>query len=296
MTRRRALGSLFLLVAFLGMGCSAIVSRTTNRLAGSLSDAMLSQRDPGVIRDGAPAYLILLDALVRESPDDPKLLMAAGSLYATYAGTFVDTDDRASVLASAGLDYARRALCLLEPGLCDRWRAPFDEFEATVQRVPPQHVDALYETAAAWATWIQIHRDDWAAVGDKARVEAMIQRVLAIDPTYADGDAELYLGVLSSLLPASLGGKPEEGRRHFERAIELSGGRNLYAKVLFAEHYARTVFDKTLHDRLCSEVAAADPVETDRTLANVLAQQRAKEMLASSDDYFPASDEAATGE
>jgi hypothetical protein len=31
-------------------------------------------------------------------------------------------------------------------------------------------------------------------------------------------------------------------------------------------------------------------------LANVLAQQRAKEMLASSDDYFPASDEAATGE
>src|SRR5213075_2396873 len=31
-----------------------------------------------------------------------------------------------------------------------------------------------------------------------------------------------YLGILDSLRPAALGGKPDEARAHFERAIELS--------------------------------------------------------------------------
>lgn len=296
MWQQKLIAALLLVIVLFGAGCSAIVSRTTNRLAGSLSDAMLNQRDPELVRDGAPAYLILLDALVQENPDDPKLRLAAATLYSTYAGTFVEAQGRASVLSTTGLEHARSALCELERGFCGRWRAPFDEFEATVQAVSPQHVEALYETAAAWATWIQIHRDDWAAVGDKARVEAMIQEVLTIDPAYAQGDAELYLGVLSSLLPASLGGKPEQGRRHFERAIELGDGRNLMAKILFARHYARTVFDKQLHDRLCREVLDADPIEPGRTLANVLAQQQAEAMLASSNDYFPASSEVDEGE
>ena len=301
MMRRNTLTLLVLTIAVLTIGCSAIVSKTTNRLASSLSDAMLNQRDPELIRDGAPSYLILLDALVQESPDDPRLLLAAANLYTTYAGTFVEPasttgPDRASVLATTGLGYARRALCQVEEDICDGWRAPFDEFERTIAAIPEDEVEILYGTAAAWATWIQIHRDDWAAVGDKARVEAMILRVLEIDPAYADGDAELYLGVLSSLLPASLGGKPEQGRIHFERAIRLSQGRNLLGKVLFAQHYARTVFDRELHDRLCREVLDADPVVPGRTLANVLAQRQAEVMLADSDDYFGPADEVLNGE
>ncbi len=57
----------------------------------------------------------------------------------------------------------------------------------------------------------------------------------------------------------------------------MSDGRNLMAKVLLAEDYARLVFDADLHDRLCREVIDADPVVPGLTLANTLAQEKARE-------------------
>ena len=59
---------------------------------------------------------------------------------------------------------------------------------------------------------------------------------------------------------ASLGGKPDEGKGYFDKALELSGGKNQMVRVLYAQFYARLVFDQALHDRLLNEVLVADPV------------------------------------
>ena len=83
-----------------------------------------------------------------------------------------------------------------------------------------------------------------------------------------------------------MGGQPALAREHFEAAIALTGGRNLYAKTLMAEYYARLTFDQALHDRLLSDVLAADPAEPGFTLMNVLAQQRAAALVESGKDYF----------
>jgi hypothetical protein len=147
-------------------------------------------------------------------------------------------------------------------------------------------VEAAFVAAAAWATWIRAHRDDWSAVADKARVDALMRRIVELDPGYRDGSAYMYLGALECLLPAAMGGRPEEGRRHFETAIDLSGGRNLMAKVLLASEYARMTFDRELHDRLCREVVEADPETPGFTLANAIAQEDARRLLADSQDYF----------
>ena len=58
------------------------------------------------------------------------------------------------------------------------------------------------------------------------------------------------------------------------------------AKVLLASEYARLAFDRELHDRLCREVIEADPVAPGLTLANTLAQDEARVLLADSQDYF----------
>jgi hypothetical protein len=58
------------------------------------------------------------------------------------------------------------------------------------------------------------------------------------------------------------------------------------AKVLLAQNYARLVFDWELHDRLCREVIDADPVAPGLTLINTVAQEEAKKLLDSSEDYF----------
>jgi len=267
-------------------GCSAIISSTTAGLADSLSEAVLNQNDPETVRQGAPAYLVLIDGLIADNPKNPHLLLGGAQLYSSYAGAFVSDHDRERRLSLKGRDYGWEGMCATRRSACGIWTRPYDEFEAVITGLGKKDVPALFTTAMAWVTWIEANRDDMAAVADKARVDAMIRQVVTLDPSYGGGRPEMLLGVLATLLPEALGGQPEEGKRHFERAIELSGNRDLMAKVMMASQYARLVFDRELHDRLCREVIAADPEAPGLTLSNTLAQERARALLADSEDYF----------
>jgi len=266
--------------------CSAVVSSTTGRMASSLSQALVNQNDPETVRQAAPAYLVLIDGLIEDNPNNAGVLLAGAELYSSYASAFVEDPVRAKRLALKGRDYGWAGLCRHKKTMCETWTAPYEDFEASLATLGPKDVDAAFVTASAWVTWIRANRGDWSAIADKARVDAMIRRVVEIDPTYKNGAAYLYLGALESLLPAAMGGRPEEGRKNFEKAIEMSDGKNLMAKVLFANEYARLTFDRELHDRLCQEVIAADPVFPGMTLSNALAQDEARELLADSEDYF----------
>lgn len=263
-----------------------MISSATGRMAESLGDAIVNQNDPETVREAAPAYLVLLDGLIRDDPDNLDALMAGADLYSSYAGLFVEDPERARRLAAKARDYGFGALCRQHGPLCETWAAPYPEFEAAVQTLERDDVAAAFAAAGAWATWIQTRRDDWSAVADKARVDVLLRRVVELEPEYRAGTPFIYLGVLETLLPAALGGRPEQGRQHFERAIEISNGRNLMAKVLLASEYARLVFDRELHDRLLREVLEADPEEPGLTLSNALAQDLAANLLDSSEEYF----------
>ena len=110
--------------------------------------------------------------------------------------------------------------------------------------------------------------------------------MLELDDTYSNGDAHLYMAMMYSFLPPAMGGKPELAKEQFERAIAISKQQNLMAMLLYAQKYARLVFDKELHDRLLRQVIDAKVEVDDMTLINTIAKSRARELLAESDDYF----------
>ena len=118
------------------------------------------------------------------------------------------------------------------------------------------------------------------------RIKAIIQRVLELEPAINNGDAYLYMAVMQSFLPPAMGGKPELAKNNFEQAIKVSNGSNLMAKLLYAEKYARLVFDRELHDRLLKEVIDSRVENDEMTLINSIAQHKAKRLLAQSDEYF----------
>ncbi len=285
-SRTRAARLAAVMACLLVAGCAAMVRSAGDRLADNLSMAILDQNDLETVREGAPAYLLMLDAMVEGDPDNSHLLLSAARLYGAYAGAFVKDKERALRLVVRGREYARRALCLRDQGLCQAAARPLAQFQAELARVPPGEVPVLFGFAAAWAGWVQASTGDWQAVADIPKITAAMQRVVELNEAYDGGAAHLYLGVLASQLPANLGGRPEQARRHFERAVELSAGRNLMVKVLYAKYYARLVFDRTLHDRLVSEVLTADPVQPGLTLMNTLAQREARALQASADSYF----------
>lgn len=284
---RRWLGPALLVVLLPSLsGCAAIARRAADNLAENLGAAVLNSEDPATVRDGLPAYLLLLDGLINGDPESAGTLLAAAELNSAYAGNFVTEPERAQRLSAKALDYGRRATCLRQPTLCSALSGPVPAFEAALASLDDADVDLAYGLAAAWTGYLQAHREDWTAIADLPKVEALLVWVVDRRPDHADGLAFVYLGALNSLRPEAVGGKPEQGRAYFERAIELSGGRNLYAKVMMAEFYARLVFDRELHDRLLEQVLTADPIAPGFTLANVLAQERARSLKVSADEFF----------
>jgi len=267
-------------------GCASLVSSATSGMADNISLAISNQDDPATVRDGAPAYLIMIDGLIEGDPQNQNLLLAGARLYGSYTSAFIEDEPRAQRLASKSLSYARRALCIEDVEVCNAIDSKLDQFEASLAGTGKSELKALYSFAAAWASWIQVNASDWNAVADLSKVTALFERCLVIDERYDGGGAHVYLGVIKSLLPAALGGKPELARAHFERAIEISEGRNLMISVLMAKNYARNVFDQELHDVLLTSVEAAPADYPGYTLINTLAKLEAEQLLAESEDFF----------
>jgi len=275
-----------LLCAVLVAACGGAVRKATHRFADNLSTAMLNEDDAGTVRDGVPAYLLLIDSMIEGDPLDPDTLLAGAKLYGAYAGGFVDDNARAKHLAERAYGYARRALCVHEKPLCATLDAPYEQFATALKGVDAKDVATMYGFAAAWAGQIQVNAGDWNAIADLPKLESLLLWVNECDAHYDEGGASLYLGVINSIRPASLGGKPEEGKMYFDKALELSGGKNQMVRVLYAQFYARLVFDQELHDKLLNEVLAADPVAPRLTLINTLAKRKARALLESGKDFF----------
>lgn len=269
--------------ALAATGCASMIAGAASE---TLSAAILNQSDPEIVESGAPAYLLLIDGLIYQSPDNDSLLAGGAQLFAVYGALFADNGERARQLTAKARRYGQRSICVAHRPACDWEGLDYDTFVAALDDVGTRRVPQLYAYAVGWLSNLQATSSDWTAVADLPRVEAALNRIVVLDEGYQSGGVHVYLGVLNSLRPPALGGRPDLARDHFERAIVLSEGKDLSAKVEFARSYARLLYERELHDRLLTEVLEA-PVEADGfTLFNVLAKRQAEALLASAEDYF----------
>lgn len=281
--------SRYLLTALLATtisACSSIQSSVSEGLAKSLSAGISNQADIDMVKQGIPSYLLVIDGMIMEDPENPDLYPAGIRLYNTLANFVRDDPQRLSYIADKSFQYSRKLLCLTNEAWCSLSEQNYDVFVQSIQKMDKDDVDLLYLYGTSWASNVEAHRSDMNAIANLPKIKATMQRILQLDETYDRGGAHLYLGVLESLIPPALGGKPDIARAHFDRVLEINNGRHLMASVMYAEYYARVLFNRDLHDQLLNKVLEASPVEKGLTLANTLAQHRADRLLKSADEYF----------
>ena len=266
--------------------CGQMVSNAKKEFAEDLSATMLEQNDPETVKQAVPAYLILVSSMVKGDPDNVELLISASKLYGAYASVFVEDRNRQKRLSATSFDYAHHAFCVDKPAACNIRELSYYEFEQSLTQFNKEDVQVLFTLGSAWAGWLQANSADWNAVAELPRIKAIIQRVLELDPAFNNGDAYLYMAVMQSFLPPAMGGKPELARQNFEQAIKVSKGSNLMAKLLYAEKYARLVFDQELHDKLLKEVINSKIENDESKMINSIEQHKAELLLAQSDEYF----------
>jgi len=278
-------------LAIIGAAASACLLSACMNLVGSiaadkLESAILNQDDPVLVESGVPAYLLLVDGFIHDSPDNENLLAAGAQIFALYGSRFSEDHESAVRMTRKARDYGRRALCLVHEPACGWDGLAYDPFVEGLAGIDEKQVDFLYAYALAWLSFLDATSEDVSAVAELPWVEAAMERTLTLNETLEHGAVHRYLGILNSLRPPALGGKPDVARTHFERALELSGGRDLSINVEYAKYYARLIFDQELHDSLLEGVLAAPAEIEGYTLFNMLAKQDARELLVSSTEHF----------
>jgi|TARA_B110000211_G_scaffold138909_1_gene158837 hypothetical protein len=268
----------------LASGCANLISGITSQMADDLAGSILNSEDIDTVREGVPAYLLLMDSFLRSSPDSVELLLAASNLNGAFSA-LLDDEARIKRFSDKSMRYVEHAACVSKSPLCDARQQRYANFEQTVGSLKVGDVPVAYSLGVAWVGRLQANSDDWAVIAELSRAKLLMERVIELDEYHENGGPHLYMGGMETLLPASMGGKPEKGRAHFDKAIDINEAY-LMTKVIYAQQYARLVFDQELHDRLLNEVLSADPVVEGMTLTNRIAQERAADLLASSNDYF----------
>jgi predicted anti-sigma-YlaC factor YlaD len=112
-------------------------------------------------------------------------------------------------------------------------------------------------------------------------------RALALDPDWGDGSIhEFYITYDGGRSPA-MGGSVERARQHYERALQLTGGKKISPYVTWAEVVSVQAQDLKQFNALLDQALAFDVDEAPHfRLVNVIAQNRARWLKSRASDLF----------
>jgi predicted anti-sigma-YlaC factor YlaD len=300
--RRCAVGLSAGLIALLLSGCS-VRQLAINSLADALSGGgttFASDDDPELIRQALPFSLKLIESLLEETPRHRGLLLAACSGFTQYAYAFVQQDadelemrdlaaatalrDRARKLYLRARSYGLRALDAAHPGFSEQ---VLEHPRQTVRRAGAKDVPLLYWTAACWGAAISISKDTPDMIADQPVVEALIDRALELDESFEGGAIHAFLITYEMVRRGAHAAPETRARRHFERAMQLSGGYAVSPLVAMAENVCVQEQNRTEFEVLLQQAVAVDvDARPQRRLMNLIMQRRARWLLSRSDDLF----------
>lgn len=267
--------------------CSTLRLALVGPMIEDVAAATARQDDLNLVAQAAPTYLLLIEGLLESSPGNRRLLLAASEAYTSY-GALVEAEDLhgARRLYARGRRHALRALAS-DPKAAALLEAPYEEFVSIADRLDDGDLAMVFWIASSWGAWISVNTESMAALADLPRVIFLMEWVLERDESYYFASPHLFLGMYNAAVPPLLGGKPDVARAHFQRALELTGGKALIVPVQMARFYAMQVFDRDLYERLLRQAidAPADQVP-ELTLQNRAAQARAAVLLENVDEVF----------
>ena len=280
--------SAILILSFQGCITQFTISATSVIIDGGF-EAMNHETDLQLAAQALPSDLKLLDGLIIESPDNEKLLLLGAQGYTSYALGFVEdsSKERASDFYNRARNYGLRVLFANNDDFRKNIDSSLDAFQKSLNEFGKDDVSAVFWTANAWGSYMNLNRDNVDALVDLPKVEAMMNFVLKHDENYFYGGAHLFFGTILASLPAMFGGDTAAAKVHFEKAIQASGGKFLMTYYYYAKSYAVMTQNKDLFESLLHKVIdSPKDLLPDQNLANEIAKTKAAELLKHENDYF----------
>jgi hypothetical protein len=271
---------------------SCSINKLVIRQTGALLDygvlALYEEPDLILAEQALASDIKLLEGMIKGDPGNEDLLLLTSQAMSGYALGFTEdtAPDRAKRLYLRARDYGLEVL-RENDAFAAAETAPQAQFESALQSFDTDDTAALFWAAFAWAGWINLSLDDPQALIDLSRVQAMMQRVVDLDPGYFHASAYLFFGSIWGNKPRILGGDPEKAKEYFEKNLAITNGNFLLTHVYYARYYAAKTLDEDLFVELLTKVQETSlEVLPEFRLLNAIAKQKAQRLLAQRTDLF----------
>ena len=297
---------LFTLVAgsALSLGCTSfILGKAADGLSSGTGGSFARDDDPALVRDAIPFALKTMESLADQLPEHANLRVSLASGFTQYGYAFVQADadeldvkeaaraaelhHRAKRLYLRARDYGLDGLRISRGIALDDLRKSSESRAAALGKAEKSDVPLLYWTLVPWAAAVAVDKRDLALVGDLPIVAALLDRALALDSDWQQGTLHEFSLAFDGA--RSTGTTPATQKAHFDLALAATHAQRLSLKVAWAENVLVAAQDKTAFEALLHEVLEFDtdaPAVRDLRLANLIAQRRARYLLAHEDDLI----------
>lgn len=254
-------------------------------------ESILSEDDVELARSGLEAELKLLEGLIRLDPDNVELLTIAAKGFTGYSMLFLEDSNRvrAMNMYRRGRDYGFRAMNELQSKIKLDSQSGLDDVQAAIGELKRGEVASVYWTAIAWSSLINLERaTSFNVLAEVPRVNSLMEWVFKQDSTFYFAGPLWYYGIYYSTVPPIAGGSLELSKRYFDSALQLSGDRFLFGKLMYAKIYAVQSLDRDLFIQLLNDIIEQplDRNDAELILLNTVSKIKAKVLLDKVDDYF----------
>ena len=294
---------ILILACLLSLQGCAIKQMAISKLGDTLAQSgsvYASDNDIELVGAALPFSLKTIEGLLAEVPDHEGLLLTAASGFTQYSYVYVDFEaldveqaqplkakelrQRAKNLYLRGRDYALRTVELKHENFITGLRQDPD---LTLSFFIKQDIPALYWLSLSWAAAIAADKSDMDLVADLNLIDPIMRRCLELDESYDQGALHEFMISYQGGRSQLQGGGASLAREHFARTVELSGNIRIGSLVSLAESVSVGEQNRSEFERLLDQALEFDVnVHVETRLANLVAQKRARLLLARSDSLF----------
>lgn len=251
-----------------------------------LANSLYRQKDIKLVEDGAPAYLLLVEALIDSKPNDKNFLMMGIQMFTAYSSAFVKDQERSKIFTEKTKTWAIMLLRTY-PKFKQYERSEFDLYVKWVDTIQKNDVPYVFWAANSWLMWIISNFDNVEAAIDLPKAKAVIDKIYKMDSSYYYGAPHLFYGLYYCILPEYIGGNLNKAKEEFDKALSYSQDKFLMTKVYLAQYYYKAKNDKENFKKSLKEVINADLEKyPDLRLLNSFAKKYAEELLGKIDEIF----------
>ena len=290
------------IVALGGCDVAKFTADSTAGLFTRAAPAFESYWDYELAGEAVPATIVQFEGILRVVPDNEAILSQLAQAYVAYAYGWIEADAeeldfegdmeqadaqrrRARTMYLRALDLTRHRIRLYNEDVDVAVKGSVEELEEWLEAAFVEKKDAemLLWHGYAWGSFINMSKDDMAAVADLAYAKAFVARSIELDPDYYNAAGYTFMGVATS---SEMAADMDEAKAWFEKALAATERRALQAQVNMARYYAVKTGDRDLFDELLDEVMDAHDPLPEARLANTMARERASMYIENADQLF----------